>query len=330
MKPLPRRRFIAGAAFLLAAPALVHAQPGTRRRTIGVVMPSTASSTANLTRAFEQGLQDLGYARGRDLAVEYRYSDGNGGRIGALAEELGRLHAEVVVTTTDAVVRTVARHTGDIPIVMVNASDPVGNGLVKSLAQPGGKITGLTNLSPEITGKRIELLKECIPGLREVVYLWNPEISGAREVFEQVQSAGQHFALRLRSIEVRRSDDIRAALGRLPAGEGHALLAQAPNPDLYTHRGLICTSAIAARLPSIFNRVEYLEAGGLMSYGPNVPEMYRRAAYYVDRILKGAPPASLPVEQPSKFELAINLRTARLLGVEVPQTLLSRANRTVS
>jgi putative ABC transport system substrate-binding protein len=322
-----RRQLLAGGAVLLAAPAIALAQPRARR--IGVLMPSTAASTANLTAALEQGLRELGYSTGENLAVEYRYSGGDSARIAALAQELTRARVEVVVTTTDEVVRSTAQHSGSIPIVMVNASDPIGNGLVKSLGHPGGKITGITNLSPEVTGKRIELLRDCFPGLRRVVYLWNAGLRGAHEVFREVETAARRLGLRMEAVEVRSANDIRDAFARLATGAGDGLLVQAPNPLLYTERALICALANAARLPSMFNRTEYLAAGGLASYGPNVPEMYRRAASYVDRILKGESPATLPVEQPSKFELAVSLRTARSLGLEIPQAVLARADKIV-
>ena len=323
-----RRRFLAGAAVLLGAPALALAQAA-RARKVGVLMPSTAASTANLTWALEQGFRDLGYAAGHDIVLAYRYSGGERERVASLAQELKQAGVEVIVTTTDAVVLTVAEHAADIPIVMVNVSDPVGNGLVKSFAQPGGRITGLTNLSPEITGKRVELLRECVPALKRIVYLWNPAIAGAREVFREAEAAARRLGLRMRSHEVDGAAGVRDALARLPEGDANGLVVQAPNPALYTERALICSAANAARLPSMFNRVEYLVSGGLMSYGPDVPEMYRRAAFYVDRILKGAAPASLPVEQPTKFELAVNLRTAHALGLEVPRGLLARADRII-
>jgi len=329
MRPVSRRQFIAGAAFLLGAHAVARGQNAGVRK-IGVLMPSTAASTSNLTVALEQGFRELGYVIGRDLNLEYRYSGAGSDAMATLARDLARTGVAVIVTTTDPVVRTVAQHTADIPVVMVNVSDAVGNGLVTSLAQPGGKVTGLTNLSPEITAKRVELLRDCVPALKGFVYLWNPGIGGAREVFNEAEGAARRLGLRLQSAEVASAADIRAAFSRLSASGANGLVVQAPNPMLYTERALICRLANDARLPSMFNRVEYVSAGGLISYGPDIPAMYRRAAFYVDRILKGAQPATLPVEQPTKFELAINVRTAHGLGIEIPQGMAARADRIIN
>lgn len=289
-------------------------------------MPSTASRTTGLVAAFRQGLRELGY--GEDLRVLYRYSEGSAEQVRKIAGELARDEVPIIVTTTDAVARAVAREAPRAAIVMVNASDPVGTGLVASLAHPAGKVTGLTNFSPEISGKRIELLKECVPTLARVAYLLNPDLPGAQAVLKEVKDAADRFALEVLPLEARKAADISAALGELPA-RATGLLVQSPNPLLYTERALVCRLARARRVPSIFNRVEYVQAGGLLSYGPNVADMYRRAARYVDRILKGARPGDLPVEQPSKFELAINLETARVLGVAVPRQLLGRAGTVV-
>jgi len=289
-------------------------------------MPSTASLTQDLVEAFRQGLRELGY--GDELPVLYRYSEGGPERLAQMAGELERDGVAVIVTTTDAVVRAVAREAPRAAIVMVNASDPVGAGLIASLGHPGGKVTGLTNLSPEIAGKRIELLKECVPALPRLAYLWNPDLPGARDAFAEVKDAAARFRLELVPLEARKAADIPVALGELPA-RTTGLLVQAPNPLLYTERARVCELARARGLPSIFNRVEYVRAGGLLSYGPNVPDMYRRAATYVDRILKGAPPGDLPVEQPSKFELAVSLETARVLGVAVPRQLVARADTVI-
>lgn len=293
---------------------------------VGVLMPSTASATANLVAAFVDGLRELGYAPGQNLELTYRYSSAQPDQVGAIAREFVRAELPVILTTTDSVVATVAREAPQASIVMVNTSDPVGNGLVASLAHPGGRVTGLTNLSPEIGGKRVELLKECAPAISRLAYLWNSRLPGAIPAFEEVRQAAQRLRLELSALEVRRADEISRALGEVRDGARTALLVQAPNPMLYTQRALLCRMAKARGLPTMFNRVEYARAGGLLSYGPNVPEMYRRAAGYVDRILKGASPGDLPVEQPSKFELAVNLDTARAIGLVVPPLLVGRAD----
>lgn len=320
------RPLLVAAATIFAASS-ADAQDPAKLRRIGLLMPSTQAATTNLIAAFEEGLREHGYVKGRNVALDYRYSDGHAARLPHLAAELVQAKVEVIVTTTDPVVRTVKQHAGGIPIVMVNTSDPVGSGLVESLAKPGGTVTGLTNFSPEISGKRIELLKEAVPGLSRVAYMWNPDLAGAAQVYRDIQAAGRTLNVAIQSAEVRRAEDIEVAFAALGEGPGTALLVQAPNPLLYTRRKDIAQRASERRMPSMFNRHEYVSAGGLMSYGPNVPHMYRRAAGYVDSIFKGARAGDLPVEQPSRFELTINLRTARALGLAIPRSVLMHANR---
>jgi len=320
------RRLLVVAATIFAASSAADAQDPAKLRRIGVLMPSTQAATTNLVAALEEGLREHGYVKGQNVAMDYRYSDGHADRVPHLAAELVRAKVDVIVTTTDAVVRTVKQHAQSIPIVMVNTSDPVGGGLVKSLAKPGGNVTGLTNFSPEISGKRIELLKEAMPGLSRVAYMWNPDLAGAAQVYRDIQAAGRTLNVAIQSAEVRRAEDIEVAFAALAEGPGTALLVQAPNPLLYTRRKDIAQRASDRRMPSMFNRHEYVSAGGLMSYGPNVPHMYRRAAGYVDSIFKGARAGDLPVEQPSRFELTISLKTARALGLAIPQSVLMHAN----
>ena len=322
-----RRRFFAAVLAWTVAHQSARAQAKAAR--VGVLMPSTAEGTANLVAAFEQGLREMGYETGRNIAIDYRFTDGRTDRVAELAANLEAIGVAVIVTTTDAVVRTVAQHTRSVPIVMVNASNPVGNALVETLARPAGRITGLTNLSPEISAKRVELLKQAVPGLKAIAYLWNSRLAGARSVYEEIESAGRRLDVQVEPLEVQQAGDIERALERFSAARPAALLVQAPNPMFYTERALICRLAGAKRLPSMFNRVEYLAAGGFMSYGPNVPAMYRRAAAYVDKIFKGASPATLPVEQPTSFELALNVRTGRALNIEVPQAFLARVDRVI-
>jgi putative ABC transport system substrate-binding protein len=324
-----RRRLFAVVTIVLALPEFVRAQPATKLRRVGVLMPSTPAATADLAAAFEQGLRERGFVPGRNLLVEYRYSEGRLDRVQALTRELvNEARVEVIVSTTDSVVQAIKRHAPDTPIVMVNTSDPVGNGLVKTLARPEGTVTGVTNLSPEIGAKRLQLLKESVPGLAQVAYLWNPGLAGAPDVRAELESAARRLKLELRSAEVRTVEDVAPALAAMGHGRTTAVLVQAPNPMLYTARRHIAELARTQGLPSMFNRWEYVAAGGLMSYGPDVPDMYRRAASYIDQIFKGAAPGGLPVEQPSRFELAINLQTAQALGIAVPRSVLGRADRT--
>lgn len=320
------RHLLVATATVFAASSAADAQEPSKLRRIGLLMPSTPAATTNLVAAFEEGLRDHGYVKGQNVAVDYRYSGGHADHVPHLAAELVQAKVEVIVTTTDAVVRTVKQHAPEMPIVMVNTSDPVGGGLVKSLAKPGGNVTGLTNFSPEVSGKRIELLKETVPGLSRVAYLWNPDLAGATQVYRDIQAAGRTLNVAIQSVEVRRAEDVDVAFAALTGTPGTALLVQAPNPLLYTRRADIAQRASEKRMPSMFNRHEYVSAGGLMSYGPNVPHMYRRAAGYVDSIFKGAHPGDLPVEQPSRFELTISLRIARALGLAIPQSVLMRAN----
>jgi putative ABC transport system substrate-binding protein len=323
-----RRRVVLAAAAVVLLPLDARAQFAKTRR-IGILMPSTAPGTADLVDAFEQGLKERGYQPGRNIALEYRYSEGRMERVPALASELVAAGAEVIMSPTDEVVRLIKQRVPAIPIVMVNSGDPVRSGLVESLARPGGNVTGISNLSPEITAKRLELLKEAIPGLVRVAYLWNPRLPGAEEVYGELESAARLLRLELRSAPAPRAEDIAAAFAALSGGPTAAVIVQAPNPVLYTARKRIAELAREKRLASMFNRWEYVAAGGLISYGPNVREMYRRAAYYVDEILKGARPAAMPVEQPTQFELAINPQTATELGIAIPRSLLLRADKTL-
>lgn len=324
-----RRRLVLAASIVAMLPRFARSQSATTTRRIGILMPSTAQGTAELVGAFEQGLQERGYQAGRNIALAYRYSEGRMDRVPALASELLDAGAEVLVAPTDEVVRLIKQRAPSTPIVMINSGDPVKSGLVQSLARPGGNVTGITNLSPEISAKRLELLKETIPALAQVAYLWNPDLPGAEDVYGELRSAARRLGLELRSAPARRAEDIGTAFAALAGGPALAVIVQAPNPVLYTARQRIAQLALEKRLPSMFNRWEYVASGGLMSYGPNVPEMYRRAAYYVDQILKGARPAALPVEQPTQFELAINPRTAAELGITLPKAMLMRADRTL-
>ena len=329
MSQIRRRQFLVAAGALLAAPLGADAQQATKVPRIGVLMPSTPTAVVNLIEAFEHGLREHGYVEGQNIVLVYRYSGAGIERARELAAELVSAKVTVIVTTTDAVARTVKQHTQAIPIVMVNSSDPVGSGLVKTLAHPGANITGVTNFSPEISGKRIQLLKESVPILSRVAYLWNRDVAGASDVYREIETAARRLSMEIQSVEVHRTEDIDGAFAALVKGGNMGLLVQAPNPVLYTNRIQISNLANARHLPSMFNRVEYVSAGGLMSYGPNVSDMYRRAAAYVDKILKGAKPADLPVEQPTKFELVINLKTAKALGLTIPPSILLRADRVI-
>ena len=239
------------------------------------------------------------------------------------------LKVDVIVTNTDGAIAAVKRETQTIPIVMVASSDPVGTGFVASLARPGGNVTGLSSMSPELSGKRLELLREVVPGLSRVALVWNPDVRGALLDYNAMEGAARSLRLQLQSVEVPRAEDFDRAFSAITKDRAQAFVLPAGNPVAFSNRGQIASFAQKNRLPSIYGAKEYVDAGGLMSYGPSLPDMFRRAATYVDKILKGAKPADLPVEQPTKFELVINLKTAQQIGVTIPPNVLARADQVI-
>ena len=326
-----RRKLIIGiGASALASPLASFAQkkPAKVYR-VGVIHTGNLVGTAHFTEAFKQGLREHGYVEGQNVIVELRYGEGKSERLPDLAAELVRNKVDVLVAGTDATIATVKRETQTIPIVMVGSTDPVGTGFVASLARPGGNVTGLSTMSPELSGKRVELLKDVVPGLTRVAFLWNPEVRGALFDYKETESAARTLRLQLQSFEVRRTEDVEQAFAAITKQRAKGLIVQAPNPVLFVNPGRIADLAQRDRLPSIFGQIEYANAGGLMSYGSNTVERYRRAATYVAKILKGVKPADLPVEQPTKFELVINMKTAKALGITFPQTILVRADRVI-
>jgi len=266
---------------------------------------------------------------GTTFVLEARYGEGNVERLSGLARELVGLKPNVIVAVTNAATTAVKRETGTIPIVMVATTDPVGTGFVASLAHPGGNITGFSNISPELTEKRLELLREVLPGLVRVAVLWNPDVRGAVLDYKESEAVARSLRLELLSAEVSSPADLDRALSVVTARHAQAMILLATNPVTISKRVEIASFARKTRLPSIFQTMEYVSAGGLMSYGPSTTAMFHRAAMYVDKILKGAKPADLPVEQPTKFELVINLKTAKALGLTIPQSLLLRADQVI-
>jgi putative ABC transport system substrate-binding protein len=324
-----RRIFIA--MFLLAVVAAgpaVDAQQAGKAPTIGYLSVSTRAVAAPNVEAFRQGLRELGYVEGASVALEVRYGEAKSERLPELARELRGLKVDVIVTANDVATAAVKRETPTIPIVMANSIDPVGTGFVASLARPGGNITGLSNLSSELSGKRLELLREVVPRLSRVALLWNPDVRGALLDYKETQTAAHSHRLELQSIEVSRTEDLDRAFSVITNQRTQAFILP-PNPVAITNQGQIASFARKNRLPSMFGQKEYVHAGGLMSYGPSTADMNRRAATYVHKILKGAKPADLPVEQPTKFELVINLKTAKVLGLAVPQSLIQRADEVI-
>jgi putative ABC transport system substrate-binding protein len=313
--------------FALCFPA--NAQQPKKIARIGYVFGSTPAATAQNIEAFRQGLRELGYVEGKTFVLEIRYGEGRAERIPELARELVGLKLDVIVTPTDVAIAAVKRETQTIPIVMANSSDPVGTGFVASLARPGGNITGLSNMSPDLSGKRLELLKEVVPGLSRVAFLWNPDVRGNLLDYKETEGAASSLRVQLQSVEVVRAEDLDRAFSAVTKGRAQALIMPAASPVGFTNRGQIASFAERNRLPSMYGLREYVDSGGLMSYGPSLPDMHRRAATYVDKILKGTKPADLPVEQPRKFELVINLKAAKQIGLTIPPNVLARADTVI-
>jgi len=274
-------------------------------------------------------LRELGYVEGKTFVLELRYGEAKAERLPEIARELVGLKVDVIVTATDVAIAAVKRETQTIPIVMANSTDPVGTGFVASLARPGRNVTGLSSISPELSGKRLELLKEVVPGLSRVAFLWNPDVRGAVLDYKETEGAASSLRLQLQSVEVVRAEDFDHAFSGITKERAQALMMPAANPVGFANRSQIASFAQKNRLPSIFSQKEYVDAGGLMAYGPNTPDMHRRAATYVDKILKGAKPADLPVEQPKKFEFIVNLQTAKQIGLTIPPNVLVRADRVI-
>jgi putative tryptophan/tyrosine transport system substrate-binding protein len=323
-----RRDFIKGiAGSAVAWPLAAHAQQRTKLPTIGFLGAGTPSGYSQWVAAFMQQLRERGWIEGRNIALELRWAEGKNERFADIAAEFVRLNVDVIVTTGTAPVVAAKQATSVIPIVFTSAGDPVATGLVASLARPGGNVTGLSNQLPDLAGKRLELLREIIPDLHRLAILTNiGSPIGALEMGE-VQAAARTLGLEILPLEIRRAEDIGPAFEALK-DRADALYVVA-EPLLSGNRVRISTLALGARLPTLHGFREYVEAGGLVSYGPNIPDLFRRAADLVDKILRGAKPKDIPVEQPAKFDLVINLTTAKALGLTIPPTLLARADEVI-
>ena len=322
-------RAFAIAALLLAVATVgppADAQQASKTAKIGILSATTPAALAPSVEAFKQGLRELGWVEGKSFVLEVRYGEGKVERLSELARELVALKMDVIVTPADLSIAAIKRETQTIPIVMALSSDPVGAGFVASLARPGGNITGLSNISPELSGKRVELLREAVPGLSRLALLWNPEVRGAVLDYKEAASAARSLRVEVQSVEVSRAEDLDRAFSTITSWRAQALMLPGINPVGFANRAQIVSFAQRNRLPSMFPTKEYVDSGGLMSYGPSLVDLFRRAAGYVDKILKGAKPADLPVQQPTKFELVINLKTAKALGLTLPQSLLRRAD----
>ena len=324
---------VIGVAVVLAlglalAPLAVGAQQAGKVTRIGLLISASSIGAAPFADAFRQGLRELGYVEGKSLALEIRWGEGNVERIASLASELGSLKVDVIVAGGNQAIRAAKQATTMIPIVMANSVDPVADRFIASLARPGGNITGLSMMLPQLTGKRLELLKEVVPGIVRVAVLSNPANPSHASILQETGVAARGLGLTLQSLQVSTANDFEDAFRA--AGEYRADALIVPGDALFnSHRTRIGDLAAKKRLPTMCQEREYVLAGGLMSYGPSYRDSYRRAAYYVDRILKGAKPADLPVEQPTKFELVINLKTAKALGLTIPQSILLRADQVI-
>jgi len=305
-----------------------EAQQSKKVPRIGYVDAGSPGSTGHRAKAFTQGLHDLGYVERENIVIEYRWAEGKLERLPVLVEELVRLRVDVIISSATPAIRFAKEQTSTIPIVMAGVTDPVGVGFATSLARPGGNITGLTHLSPELTGKRLELLKEVVPSLLRVGVLWNPNQPGQSAAFKDAQVAAQALKLTLISMEARNREEIERVLSAVGKEQPQALF-ELPDPLFFFNRQLIPEFAVKHKLPAMYSFREYVDAGGLISYGTSFPGLFYRAATYVDKILKGAKPADLPVEQPTKFELVINLKAAKQIGLTIPPSVLARADRVI-
>ena len=294
---------------------------------IGFLLASSPGRDPRI-EGFRQGLRELAYVEGKNIAIEWRYAEGNEELVPKLAAELVQLNVEIIVTDGTNVTRAAKNATKTIPIVMASDADPVGNGFVASLARPGGNVTGLVNLLADLSGKRLELLKEAIPGILRVGILWNPENPSSVSGFKETQEAARALAMQLQSLEVRSADDFAGAFQAATKAKARALTVVSDSL-MFSNRRRLLELASKNKLPTMHTQSLWVDAGAMMSYGTNLPHLYRRAAVYVDKILKGAKPADLPVEQPTKFEFVINLKTAKQIGVTIPPNVLARADRII-
>ena len=316
------------ATILLVTVPFAEAQQAKKLPRIGYLSAGSPSTNSARIEAFRQGLRELGYVEGKNIVIEYRYAEGKLDRLSELAAELVRLKVDVIVTTGPTSTGPTKAATVTIPIVMAQEFDPVGSGVVASLARPGGNITGLSTLHPEISGKRLELLTEIVPKLSRVAALGTSITPGTAQALRETELAAGAFGVKLQYLEVPGPKDIETAFRDASKGHADAVLVLT-SPVFTSNRKQVADLAVKSRLPAIYGSSEYVEDGGLMSYGVAITDLFRRAATYVDKILKGTKPADLPVEQPTKFELIINLKTAKQIGLTIPQWVLMRADKVI-
>ena len=323
---LKRREFITLLGCAAACPVAARAQQAGKPPTVGFLGGATATAWSNWSAAFVQRLRELGWSEGRTVTIEYRWAEGRHERAAEIAAEFVRLKVDVIITS-GGVLSAVKQVTSTIPVVFAVANDPVGAGFVSSLARPGGNITGLSLQTTDLAAKRLELLREIVPGIRRFGILANIGNPAAIPEVDEVQAAARILGLEVITSEMRQAEDIPTAFAAFRS-DAEALYV-CTDPLLLAQRARINTLALAARLPTIYGPREHVEAGGLMSYGANFPDLFRRSADLVDKILRGAKPGDLPVEQPIKFDLIMNLTTAKVLGLTVPASLLARADEVI-
>jgi putative ABC transport system substrate-binding protein len=313
---------------ILASTHLANAQQPTKVPRIGFLLASSASANSARVEAFRQGLRELGYVEGKNIVIESRYAEGKIDRLPALVADLVRLKVDVILSAGPAVTRPASEATKTIPIVMAQDGDPVANGFVASLARPGGNITGLSTLAPELSGKQLELLKEIVPKLSHVAVLGTSTRPGNAQALKEIELAAGALKVQLQYLDVLATKDIETAFRAASKGRADAVLMLG-NPVATSQRTQITDLAVKNRLPVIYDRPEFVEDGGLMTYSVSQNDLFRRAATYVDKILKGAKPSDLPVEQPIKFELVINLKAAKQIGLTIPPNVLARADKVI-
>jgi len=320
---------IALCTMLFALSLSAEAQQPTKVPRTAYLSASSSSTNPERIEAFWQGLRELRYVEGKNIVIEWRHAEEKIDRLPALAAELVRLKVDIIVTSGPTATRAVKEATSTIPIVMAQDPDPVGNGFVASLARPGGNITGLATLTPELSGKRLELLKEIVPKLSRVAVLGTSTRPGNAQALEEIELAAKAFGVKLQYLDVLDPKDIETAFRAAVKGRADAVLWLVAGGVAGAHRTQIADLAVKRRLPAIYDRREFVDDGGLMSYGTNFNDLSRRAATYVDKILKGRTPADLPVEQPMKFEFIVNLKAAKAIGLTIPPNVLVRADKVI-
>jgi ABC-type uncharacterized transport system substrate-binding protein len=325
---MDRRAFVAGTLGLLAAPLVAEAQSAGKVYRIGVLSPGSAQGSSVEMAALRTGLREVGYVEGQNIRIDWQFAEGSPQRLNELAAELVRLKPDVIFTINTQAAAAAKSATRTIPIVFVRAGDPIGAGLVSSLAQPGGNVTGLASFVAEMGPKRLELLKQAIPRLSRVAVLWNAHSKGAELVFNELKAAGPRLGVQIHDAVVRGPNELARVFDAATEARASALVV-ADDLVIDSYRTEILALAAKHRLGVASVYREYANAGGLMAYGPNLSDTYRRAATYVDRILRGANPANLPVQQPAKFDLVINLKTAKALGLTIPPSVLARADEVI-